>query len=566
MKFNEILTKYIKLVNCTSKELAQETNLSESIISRYKNGSRTPNEINLKKLSNSIAKLSNNKYKREDILYEFNNSSNICTIDFEIVKTNLSKIITALNINISELAKALNFDPSYLSRIKNGDRIPSNKNEFIEKVSLYIIKKYNNDEQKNIISNLINCNIKDLNTLALTKWLTTNKIEIKNEINNFLNQLDNFNLNDYIKAIKFDKLKVPTIPFYKAKSKNYYGIEEMKTGELDFFKATVLAKSKEEIFMCSDMPMEDMAKDIDFGKKWMFGIAMCLKKGLHLNIVHNLDRPFNEMMLGLESWIPIYMTGQISPYYFKNYQDNVYNHLNYTSGVAALTGECINGAHDKGKYYLSTNHKEIEYYRNKTNMLLKKASPLMQIYREENIEKYNNFLTADANTSGNRNRTLSNLPLFTIKDSLLKKILNRNNVSKDDIDKITQYKSDEKKRMEKILIENQINDIIPHYNKNTFQSEKMYLALDNIFYNQKIEYTYDEYLEHYNSTIKFKNKNYKASPNNYQTFKNINITVVKSNYVVITKNANPTIHFIIKHPKLIDAIANFEPIVKEKDI
>ena len=566
MKFNEILTKYIKLVNCTSKELAQETNLSESIISRYKNGSRIPDEINLKKLSNSIAKLSNNKYKREDILYEFNNSSNICTIDFEIVKTNLSKIITALNINISELAKALNFDPSYLSRIKNGDRIPSNKNEFIEKVSLYIIKKYNNDEQKNIISNLIDCNIKDLNTLALTEWLTTNKIEIKNEINNFLNQLDTFNLNDYIKAIKFDKLKVPTIPFYKAKSKNYYGIEEMKTGELDFFKATVLAKSKEEIFMCSDMPMEDMAKDIDFGKKWMFGIAMCLKKGLHLNIVHNLDRPFNEMMLGLESWIPIYMTGQISPYYFKNYQDNVYNHLNYTSGVAALTGECINGAHDKGKYYLSTNHKEIEYYRKKTNMLLKKASPLMQIYREENIEKYNNFLTADANTSGNRNRTLSNLPLFTIKDSLLKKILNRNNVSKDDIDKITQYKSDEKKRMEKILIENQINDIIPHYNKNTFQSEKMYLALDNIFYNQKIEYTYDEYLEHYNSTIKFKNKNYKASPNNYQTFKSINITVVKSNYVVITKNANPTIHFIIKHPKLIDAIANFEPIVKEKDI
>ena len=30
--------------------------------------------------------------------------------------------------------------------------------------------------------------------------------------------------------------------------------------------------------MCSDMPMEDMAKDIDFSKKWMFAIAICLKK------------------------------------------------------------------------------------------------------------------------------------------------------------------------------------------------------------------------------------------------------------------------------------------------
>ena len=38
-------------------------------------------------------------------------------------------------------------------------------------------------------------------------------------------------LNDYIKAIKFDELKVPSIPFYKAKSRHYYGIEEMKEGE-----------------------------------------------------------------------------------------------------------------------------------------------------------------------------------------------------------------------------------------------------------------------------------------------------------------------------------------------
>ena len=28
--------------------------------------------------------------------------------------------------------------------------------------------------------------------------------------------------------------------------------------------------------MCSDMPMEDMASDEDFGKKWMFAIALCL--------------------------------------------------------------------------------------------------------------------------------------------------------------------------------------------------------------------------------------------------------------------------------------------------
>ena len=84
-------------------------------------------------------------------------------------------------------------------------------------------------------------------------------------------------------------MKVPFVPFYKSGSKTYYGIGEMKQGELDFFKATVLSKSNEPVFMCSDMPMEDMAEDVDFGKKWMFAIAMTLKKGLHLNIIHNLQ-------------------------------------------------------------------------------------------------------------------------------------------------------------------------------------------------------------------------------------------------------------------------------------
>jgi hypothetical protein len=40
---------------------------------------------------------------------------------------------------------------------------------------------------------------------------------------------------------------------------------------------------------------------------------MLMKKGIRLEVIHDLDRPFEEMMYGLESWIPLYMTGQVSP-------------------------------------------------------------------------------------------------------------------------------------------------------------------------------------------------------------------------------------------------------------
>ena len=434
MKFNEVLNKYMDLINCNSKTLAKEALLSETAISRYKKGLRTPNEESIKKIAKALETLSNQKYKEKSLEKEFKNTLNTTEIDFEVVKNNLNEIINTLNINVGELAKYLNFDASYLSRIRKGERIPSNKEDFINSTATFISKKYNNEEYQTSLTILFGK--EKINVEDIKKWIYSNNQKIKNEITEFLKKMDSFNLNDYIKAIKFDELKVPNIPFYKEKTRSYYGLEEMKKGELNFFKSTVLSKSKEDIFMCSDMPMEDMAKDTDFGKKWMFAIAMCLKKGHHLNIIHNLDRPFNEMMLGLESWIPIYMTGQISPYYLNNVKNNVYNHLNYVSGVTALTGECIKSYHNKGMYYLSTNKNEVKYYKEKCDLLLKKAKPLMEIYRENNRNEYELFLKNDENVNRNRKRFLSSLPIFTINDELLKKILKRNKVSKLDIEKI----------------------------------------------------------------------------------------------------------------------------------
>ena len=571
MTFKDTFNKLLKELNCTSRKLSINSGISESVISRYRSGERTPKKdsTQINKLIDTLYNISNEqelKYTKEDIknillstLQEDN------SFDYETLSKNLNNLIITLNININDLSKYIVFDSSHISRIRYGKTKPSDPISFSNKIANYIVLKYNDSDNIKRLSLLINNNITS-NTLfdQIFTYLTSNNNSNNNEdnhINDFLNNLNNFDLNDYIKAIKFDQLKVPTIPFYKARTKNYYELEEMKQAEIDFLKATVLSKSKEDIFMCSDMPMEDMAKDIEFGKKWMFGIAMCLKKGLHLNIIHNLDRPFNEMMLGLESWIPIYMTGQVSPYYFKESKNNIYGHLNYTSGNYALYGECIKGYHDKGKYYLTSNSKEIEYYKNKTNYLLKKATPLMEIYTEKDKDLYQTFLLNDSKIKSNRQRTLNTLPLFTINDKLLDKILKRNKISKEDIIKIKKYKQDEENYVNNILKNNIITDTIYNY-ENEF-TNNLSLSLENIFYNQKTTYTYHEYLEHLKDTINYSNKNYHVIINNDQTFKNISINIVDNNYVIISKSINPTIHFVIRHPKLKNAIENFSPIVKE---
>ena len=575
MTFCEKLNNYIEQLECSSQELANASGLSSAVISRYRNGERTPNikSKQLESLSNGLHKISIDKkvnISKEEIYNALANTLSDIVIDFEQLSKNFSELVSTLNISIADLARSIGYDSSFVSRIRTGSRNPSKPKEFIESVSSFIVAKYSSPDNKKAVSILINCELEDLNdsskyNLKLMEWLSTNSVPTHNYINDFLNNLDTFDLNQYIKAIHFDEMKVPFVPFYKQASKNYYGIEEMKKGELDFFKATVLSKSTEPVFMCSDMPMEDMAKDVEFGKKWMFGIACMLKKGIHLDIIHNLDRPFNEMMLGLESWIPIYMTGQITPYYFKDIKTNIYQNLTYTSQTLALSGESINGHHNKGKYYLTNNKKEVEYYQEKAKNLLKKATPLMDIYKNENIDSYNNFLKKYYEVFEPRTRFLSSLPLFTITDTLLTSILKRNKLKKSDIDTILNYKNECYINYTNILNTSSITDNIHVLTKEEFKNSLSNLLLSDIFYNKRITYTYEEYLSHLKETETFskKNPNYKLNKLSSLTFKNITVTIVNKKFVIISKEENPTIHFIIRHPKLVNAISSFKPIVKE---
>jgi len=551
MTFSEQLNKYIKQIECSSKDLVISSGLTSSVISRYRRGDRTPSlkSKQLEQLTDGLYKLSLTRemnITKEEIYTALSDTLNDISIDFEQLSKNFNELVTTLNINVAELSRLSSYDASFLSRIRTGNGNPSHPKDFATAVCNFIMKKYTSDDDKKAVALLINSTLEELeNNLnyfnKLFNWFTTNSTPSHNYIDDFLNNLDNFDLNEYIKAIHFDEMKVPTIPFYKATSKTYYGIEEMKKGELDFFKATVLSKNNEPVFMCSDMPMED------------------------LNIIHNVDRPFNEMMLGLESWLPIYMTGQVSPYFLKGLQNNIYCHFNYVSGVAALYGECINGYHDKGKYTLTTNKNDISYYNTKAQCLLGKATSLMDIYKADSQNSFNAFLSSSIKIKASRRRILFSLPIHTISNNLLFKILKHNNVSAENIKAIQESVKFQKEIFKNTIEQNVIEDEISILSKEEFGKVKPFLFLADIFYDKKIYYTYEDYLEHINLTKKYEkeNKNYKLSINNNNTFKNIQILVCEKNWVMISKANSPSIHFVIHHPKLRNAIENFIPPVVE---
>ena len=294
-------------------------------------------------------------------------------------------------------------------------------------------------------------------------------------------------------------------------------------------------------------------------------MALMLKKGLHLYQIHNLDRSFDEMMLGLESWIPMYMTGLISPYYLKNVQNNTFLHLLKVSGSAALSGEAITGYHENGKYYLTKSKREVEYYQRRAEELLKNADSLMDIYRSEREAELNTFLISDTRKSGKRRSIRSTLPLYTISEELLERILIRHGMDIGQKQRIRKHVKTQKERILSILTSETLEDEVPALTPEEFSKNPPVLDLSGIFCETNLPYSEDEYMMHMRDTKAFarKNPNYILRISATHAFHNLQILVHEGQWAMISKSKAPAIHFIIHHPKLRNAIENFIPPIVE---
>ncbi len=410
MRFSEELRRYMEIIGCSATELSKETGISNAAISRYVSGKREPEPESeyLAKLSDALFRLADEKsidIKKSEItgtLEESLNSSKK-TYDFEDFVGNFKMLQEGLGLSNVSMGKALGYDASYISRIKKAERKPFDIDDFIERITNYIVENYKSSEKRNFIAKIFECKPEELKgddkyESKIKSWLLERHTDYNEIIHGFLKRLDDFSLENYINE-DLGKVRVINSPILLRGGKNYYGVEGRKAAEEEFIKLTLLSKATEPIFFYNDLPIAKAAEDEKFKKRYILAMSMLLKKGLHLNMVHNIDRPMEEMILGMEGWFPMYMTGAISPYYFPKKPSDMFCTSHMTSGAVALSGECISNNQERGKFYLTTKKEELPYYKAKSRYMLKKAKPLMVIYTADKEKEFEEFLRSEDDDS-----------------------------------------------------------------------------------------------------------------------------------------------------------------------
>lgn len=561
--FSELLNDYIVRLGCSGRELAEASGLSAATVSRYRSGERRPeSESERARLAAGIARLAAARGIPE--LTEAAVAAQLAACfpaeepDLELFRANFSALLSALGLSLSDLARGTNYDASYLSRIRSGQRRPAEPERFIAAVAGFVLRRCESGAERAILAELIGAGEDEPLDGLLVRWLGGSGGAPEGGVRSFLQKLDEFDLNEYIRSTHFDELRVPTAPFQLPIARTYYGLEQMRAGELDFLKATVLGRSDAPVFLCSDMPMDDMAEDADFKRKYMLGMALMLKKGLHLDVVHNLDRPFGELMLGLEGWIPLYMTGQIAPYYLRGVQNNVYCHFLNVSGSAALSGECIAGAHAQGRYELVKGGEALRYYRSRADAIRKKALPLMEIYRAEQAPALRAFLLADGHAPGERRRLLAAPPLAVLREETLRGFLAARGLPEAEQRLILDHAAAERARLEAVLAHSTVADAFPAPAEEDFADYPPSLPLAALFFDRDLRYTPEEYARHLADA-----RDFSASHPGYTVresgaaFRNISIAVHAGKWAMVSKSNAPAIHFVIRYPKLRAALEAF---------
>ena len=148
MNFNKQLNEYISMAECSSKDLANKSGLSPTVISRYRNGERTPNirSKQLDSLTEGIYQLlveKKIKIEKDEIYRNLSISLNDVNIELDQLINNFNELIRILNINIAELSRKIGYDSSYISKLRTGNILPSKPQIFINEVSNFIVTKYN---------------------------------------------------------------------------------------------------------------------------------------------------------------------------------------------------------------------------------------------------------------------------------------------------------------------------------------------------------------------------------------------------------------------------------------
>ena len=285
----------------------------------------------------------------------------------------LSRITELAGISNVNLSKAVNIDPSYLSRMKTGKRLPGENSRVLEGICSVLLKKITDKQHMAELAGIMGESASGFITSPekLASWLMnasdeTYKVSVSQLISH-ISAIGSFTL----PAAVPEKAAV-------AITENetiYHGTDGLRRAVTRFLQST---RENSRLCLYSDQSMDWMTGS--FNAAWKRLLAASLGRGVRIRIIHDIERSPVEMLEAVTSWLPLYMTGLIEPYYCTIPRGNRFGYTMFLDpGNACIEGICVRGMEEICDYHYITDDEGLNVRRKEFSQLIGSSRRLIEI-------------------------------------------------------------------------------------------------------------------------------------------------------------------------------------------
>ncbi len=529
----------------------------------------------VKKQSTSLVK----PYDTESF-YDISQSPNISNTNdlkgSELISYKLNMVLDALNISSAFLAMDLSLETELINNYRSGKKTLLDEKELLLSITNSLVNHIKSVYQLSIVlcmlglsENSIHLDETEEIIPHLHNWLLdTNEDSIPVMNNDCSQKINRFKLtNNPYSSLP----RIPRFDDFDYKTNQiFYSTRGIRQAIIRFLSYISSLDSPRNIYIYTDQNTDWLTKDSDFNKLWNYYIVDILAKGNKIKIIHSLEQNLTDILISIENWLPLYMSGLIEPYYCSSgcYDPRFSHTILAAEDLVSISASYVSGTESHARYNYSVDISEINYLIDQFYSLRGMSLPLaekftstisdLSTYKLKEIESY----------KSNTMSLLTSPSVCTMPESLIKKILDSLNLTDVLKNQLLDIYKEKVLNFMELLKTNQVTELCTLPTSKTLIQNKFKTNLALISCPLNIYYTYDDFKEHLENIIRLMKEfpNYKFIPIKHAPYKDIQFIIKKGFLAIALKTDDPSIAFVFKNPLMCTIFEKYFNIYSEPTI
>ncbi|GHV12066.1 hypothetical protein FACS1894219_04300 [Clostridia bacterium] len=472
----------------------------------------------------------------------------------------LTELMSVAKLTNIQLAKSLSVDASLVARYKSGVRFPSERGAAVPAIAACIVRNIKDEQKKQEIAEIVGGESGDL-TARVLAWLSEmpESREDTSGIESFLESVDSYRY----------RVKQPVLPMITLKpfagdgkaDRSFHGVKGMRQAILRALYYTAQKDKPTTLYLTSTCSMEYL-NDKLFVAQWASLMVHCLAKGHTMKIIYNIaDRDIDETMTAIQSFVPLYMIGNIEPYWFKTDEKSVFRVTWFViENLAAISSVCTLDMDEDAVFDYTTDPERVAMLTTQFKGLFKYSGELMRIYRQQTgMEGYDVRLASFWRAPGDMSVLIPSLSLATMPEELLTKILSRTDTDRETSGRIKEAFSRREQWLMRQVVQGGLTEYTVIADTARLQAGEVFVDIPAYLYDKPIAYTPDEYAAHlaYIRQLERKMQDYRLGELPMSPFANIKVMYKKDVLTVVEKMGTPAAAFAFDNPFMCNGFEGF---------